>query len=125
MNLSDECLLKAFGRTPDSTHDEKFCGTWENVDLSKDAFPRLTGLNASKRIQSKFARDGKLLKSLRFTPLFTLKARRAVSTLLNKRKRKTPLVFGDTTDEKSPLSYQPEKDKPRTKHKKNTKTRIH
>ena len=93
MNLSDECLLKAFERTPTSTQDEKFCGTWDNVDLSKEAFPRLTGLNAAKRVRSKFERDGKLLQPFRFTPLFTLKVRLAVSTLLKKRQRPTSLIF--------------------------------
>ena len=49
MNLSDECLLKAFCRTPNSTPDEQYCGAWDNVDLSKDSFPRQSAYGAQRR----------------------------------------------------------------------------
>ena len=93
MNLSDDCLSKAFSKTPDLTMDEQFCGSWDNVDLSKDAYPHLTGLNMAHRIKSKYERDGKLLLPLRFTPLFTTKARQAVATKLGKRKFRQPINF--------------------------------
>ena len=117
MNLSDECLLNAFCRTPNSTPDEQYCGAWDNVDLSKDSFPQLTGLNAAKRIRSKFERDGKLLKPLRFTPLFTLKARKAVSTVLTKRERPNPISFENTADENILSSNQTRKKKIEKKNK--------
>ena len=95
MNLSDECLLKAFDRTPELTSDEDFCGVWNNIDLSTDAFPMLTGVNVAHRIQSKLRRDGKLIKTLRFTPLFTQEARQSVSSRIIKRKRPAQIVFTD------------------------------
>ena len=95
MNLSDECLAKAFSNTPEMNRDEQFCGFWDYVDLSDDSYPPLTGLNKAHRIKSKYERDGNLLLPLRFTPLFTTKARRAVGSKIRKRIRPRPIKFDD------------------------------
>ena len=88
MSLSDICLKQAFRGTPAPTNDECFCGTWDIVDLSTDAYPQLVTPNQAYRIRGKHMRDGKLKKRLRFTPVFTKNARKAIS--LKKRKIRQP-----------------------------------
>ena len=101
MNLSDSCLRQAFNRTPEDRHDESVCGSWDTVDLSTSAFPRLSEPNKAHRIQGKYARDGGLVKSLRFTPLFNKEARIAVTRVKRKRRRK--VLFPDISDKLSKL----------------------
>ena len=100
MSLSDICLQQAFIGTPELTKDERFCGTWDIVDLSTDAYPQLVTPNLAYRIRGKHMRDGKLKKPLRFTPLFTKNARKAV-TLTKKKLRQQEL--DESSDEKSDL----------------------
>ena len=100
MNLSDICLRKAFIETPELTSYETFCGTWDSVDLSTSAFPRLLEPNKAYRIRGKFERHGMLEKPIRFTPPFSKEARKAVSRI--KRKRKVYSIFSES-DEKSDL----------------------
>ena len=100
MNLSDAFLRKPFTETPELTSDEIFCGTWDSVDLSTSAFPRLVEPNKAHRIRGKFERDGKLEKPLRFTPLFNTEARKALSKI--RRKRKVYSIVSES-DEKSDL----------------------
>ena len=77
------------------------CGSWDTVDLSTSAFPRLSEPNKAHRIQGKYARDGGLVKSLRFTPLFNKDAQISVTRVKRKRRRK--VLFPDISDKLSKL----------------------
>ena len=79
MSLSDICLEQAFRGTPALTKDERFCVTWDIVDLSTDAYPQLVTPNQAYRIRDKHMRDGKSKKPLRFMLLLNKNTRQAVT----------------------------------------------
>ena len=97
MNLSDECLKVAFSGTPKASQDESFCGRWDNIDLEADAYPRLGTPNEAYRIRGAYERDGHLIKSARFTPIYSKLARKQVSFTIKTKFQITPLFAEEST----------------------------
>ena len=74
MCACDICLECGWKNTPACSF-AKFCGDWDGIDLALDAYPKHSSPNQAHRIRGFQARDGRLTRPLRITPLLSKVAR--------------------------------------------------